>query len=263
MAKDIGKTLKECRSSAKMSVKDISDILTDKGYKASESTIYSWENGNSQPTPGALLTMCTAYGIDDVLATFGYDGYKEDGSIQLNLKEIGHIEKYRNLDDNGRTHVDTVLDWETQRMELYKQALAEREQQKPQIVEIEKVAPPRYSIIYYQRLASAGTGEYLFNDIPTDIIEVLDTPIARRADFALGVNGNSMEPTYYDGDKVYVEITDEIPTGSIGIFTRGNECLIKELGTDRLISHNKEYGDIPAREDIKLVGLVLGKVAEV
>ena len=102
MIKDIGNTLKECRSRAKISVKEISDLLTNKGYKASESTIYSWENGNSQPTPGALLTMCQAYGIDDVLSTFGYNGYKEDGSLQLNLNEIDHIEKYRLLDPHGK-----------------------------------------------------------------------------------------------------------------------------------------------------------------
>ena len=37
-----------------------------------EKTIYSWENGNSQPTPDALLVMCRAYGVEDVLGTFGY-----------------------------------------------------------------------------------------------------------------------------------------------------------------------------------------------
>lgn len=226
-------------------------------------TLRNYETGVREPGHTFLKQISEFFNVS-VDYLLGLTDEKEVlKSFRLKSSEYDHIKKYRDLDDNGRAHVDTVLDWETQRMELYMQALAEREQQKPQIVEIEKVAPPRYSIIYYQRLASAGTGEYLFNDIPTDIIEVLDTPIARRADFALGVNGNSMEPTYYDGDKVYVEITDEIPTGSIGIFTRGNECLIKELGTDRLISHNKEYGDIPAREDIKLVGLVLGKVAEV
>lgn len=45
MAYDIGEVLKKCRNNAKMSVKQISDVLTQKGYKASESTIYSWENG--------------------------------------------------------------------------------------------------------------------------------------------------------------------------------------------------------------------------
>lgn len=57
MPNEIGKTLKKYRISSKVSVKKISERLTAKGYKASESTIYSWENGNSSPTPGALLEM--------------------------------------------------------------------------------------------------------------------------------------------------------------------------------------------------------------
>ena len=121
MIKDIGNTLKECRSRAKISVKEISDLLTNKGYKASESTIYSWENGNSQPTPGALLTMCQAYGIDDVLSTFGYNGYKEDGSLQLNLNEIDQIEKYRLLDPHGKEMTDLVLNKEYDRCQAIQQ----------------------------------------------------------------------------------------------------------------------------------------------
>ena len=53
-----------------------------------------------------------------------------------------------------------------------------------------------------------------------------------------------------------------MPNGNIGIFIKGNDCFIKELGVDRLISHNKDYPDIPASEDIRLVGKVLGRVDE-
>ncbi len=114
MPYDVGETLKRYRNNSKISVKAISDILTQKGYKASESTIYSWENGNSQPTPGALLIMCKEYGIQDVLKAFGYDGYKEDGSLQLTLYEINLIEQYRNLDPHGKEMVDFTLqkEWE-------------------------------------------------------------------------------------------------------------------------------------------------------
>lgn len=122
MPKDLGKTLKECRAAAKMSVKDISDLLTEKGYKASESTIYSWENGNSQPTPGALLTMCQAYGVDDVLTTFGYDGYDDEGKIILNLPETEFIERYRALDHYGKDVVDIVLEKEYRRCQEQKTA---------------------------------------------------------------------------------------------------------------------------------------------
>lgn len=122
MNKNIGKTLKELRISSGISVKEISDILVSKGYKASESTIYSWENENSQPTPGAFLVMCSTYGIKNVLNTFGYNGYNEDGSIQLNLKEIEHVEKYRALDPHGKEMVDFTLqkEWERSTAEAEK-----------------------------------------------------------------------------------------------------------------------------------------------
>ena len=73
-----------------------------------------------------------------------------------------------------------------------------------------------------------------------------------------------MEPTYQDGDIVLVKKTEELFPGDIGIFIRGNECYIKELGSNRLISHNPDketYPDIPADErDICAVGKVIGKV---
>lgn len=78
MKSSIGEILKKCRLESGKSVKDISDLLISKGFKASEKTIYSWENGNSQPTPSALLIMCKAYGIDDVLGTFGYNSLEEN-----------------------------------------------------------------------------------------------------------------------------------------------------------------------------------------
>ena len=116
MARKIGDTLRESRISAGISVEQISDILTRKGYKASIKTIYSWENGNSSPNTDALLEMCDIYKIDNILATFGYDGYKEDGSLKLNLKENHIIEKYRSLDPHGQQTVDLILDREAERV---------------------------------------------------------------------------------------------------------------------------------------------------
>ena len=46
MKSSIGETLKKCRLEANISVKEISDLLISKGFKASEKTVYSWE----QPT---------------------------------------------------------------------------------------------------------------------------------------------------------------------------------------------------------------------
>ena len=109
-------------------------------------------------------------------------------------------------------------------------------------------------------MASAGSGEFLFDDLPTDTIQIKVTPQSEHADFVIGVNGDSMEPTYSDGDMVLVEKTPEIHTGEIGIFIRGGDCFIKEAGENRLISHNKNYPDIPPSGEIRVVGRVLGRI---
>ena len=65
MKSTVGETLRKCRIAAGKSVREMSELLTSNGFKASEKTIY-------QPNPDALLVMCQAYGVKDVLGTFGY-----------------------------------------------------------------------------------------------------------------------------------------------------------------------------------------------
>lgn len=250
MPHDIGKTLKKCRNDANMSVKAISDLLTKKGFKASESTIYSWENGNSQPTPGALLTMCEAYNVDDILTTFGYDGYNEDGTLRLDMYEIDIIEKYRTLDSFGQETVSYILDREVQRMEQLKE-------DRPDIT----IAQQNMRIVrYYQRMASAGTGQVVFEDMPAEQIEIPDIPEYSRVSYAIGVNGDSMEPLYYDGDILLIETTLQIEVGEIGIFIVDGEAFVKQLGEGKLISLNDEYKDIPLTEYSNCMGRVIGKL---
>lgn len=253
MNKNIGKILKESRISSGISVKEISDILKKKGYKASESTIYSWENENSQPTPGAFLVMCGTYGIKNVLNTFGYNGYNEDGSIQLNIKEIDLIENYRDLDDPGRSHVDTILQWETDRMKQIEQTPAA-------IVELQNGSSEKGRLIDYYRSVSAGTGEVIFDDVYFERITLPDVPEYRRVAYAVKVDGRSMEPLYNDGDVLLIEPTCEVEVGEIGIFNIDGKAYVKKLGKEKLISLNKGYDDIPLTEDSLCMGRVVGKL---
>ncbi len=177
--------------------------------------------------------------------------------IQLNSSEVSHIKKYRKLDDRGKEIIETVLDKELLRTEELQAKQAHIHQLEQRIV-TELVH--RITIPLYGKFASAGSGAYLFDDIPTDTIEVEDTPTARKADFVIGVDGDSMEPDFYDGDKVFVKKTTDLDIGDIGIFLKGSDCYLKELGEDRLISHNKTYKDIYADEEIRRIGKVIGKV---
>lgn len=252
--------LKEIRESTKMNKKEFADSI---GVKYT--TYNGYETGTREPDSDFLILISKKFdvSIDYIL---GLQDRKEMlHAYQLRSDEFEHIKKYRDLDDHGRESVNIILDRETQRVKSLANMQKQLSTQSTYVIELEKATRPHYTISYYQKLASAGSGEYLFDNVPTDTIDVPVTALSEQADFAIGVNGNSMEPTYYDGDKVYVRLTEEIPTGHIGVFTRGNECFIKELGNDRLISHNHAggYKDIPASEEIKLVGEVLGKVEEI
>ncbi len=108
MKKYIGETLKAQRSKSGISVKQISDLLSREGLKASEKTIYSWESGNSQPTPDAFLLMCRTYEIDDILSTFGY--YSEEGKGLQSLQERILLRKYHSLNQLGQSKIHEYLD---------------------------------------------------------------------------------------------------------------------------------------------------------
>lgn len=150
------------------------------------------------------------------------------------------LKKYHNLDDYGRELVDFVLNKEHER---YIESIKEK-----------PAALRMYT--YMQKIAAAGNGFY-FDDIPTETIEA---PYVEGADFIIGVSGDSMEPTYSDGDLVYVEKRQILNTGDIGIFMINNECFIKEVAEDGLRSHNPKYKTIPGSDSIQCIGKVLGKV---
>lgn len=109
---------------------------------------------------------------------------------------------------------------------------------------------------YMRKIAATGKGFY-FDDIPTSTIEA---PFCPDADFIVRVSGDSMEPTYLDGDMVYVHRCQAVETGAIGIFIYNNQCFIKEAGESGLISHNPKYDIIPETSDIICIGKALGKV---
>ena len=86
------------------------------------------------------------------------------------------------------------------------------------------------------------------------------TDESQRADYAIGVSGDSMEPTFYDEDIVYVAKNSIPEIGDIGIFQKDNGIYIKEVGENELISHNSEYKPIVNNGDILCLGKVVGKV---
>lgn len=139
---------------------------------------------------------------------------------------------------------------------LAEQAKAQPEEQEEAVILI------RHSLY----MVSAGTGFELDEGDSWDEIAVPDTRKARKADFCVTVSGDSMEPSFSNGDVVLVKRTPAVDVGQIGIFRIGQKGYIKEYGGDRLISLNPKYDDILFAdydlEDISCCGLVLGIAKE-
>ena len=171
--------------------------------------------------------------------------------MKVSYDEYESIKKYRNLDDHGKELVNYTLDKETERIEKYGKL---GEASRP------ITAFPMRLISYYFKNASAGTGQLVIDNLPDKDIEIPDKPEYRNVSYAIGVNGSSMEPVFYDGDILLVEATREIEVGDIGIFQINDECFVKKLGEKELISLNKDYKNIPLDETAATLGKVIGKL---
>lgn len=114
----------------------------------------------------------------------------------------------------------------------------------------------RFRVPEYMRGMSAGTGQEAALEFPQDL-ELTKAP-PRGTSYAARVIGNSMAPTYQDGDLVFVHSCEEIPIGRVGVFFMDGQQWVKELGDGILISHNPAYPPRPITEGTRCQGLVLG-----
>lgn len=173
------------------------------------------------------------------------------------------VRKYRIISEyspNGASVVDTVLDREYAIAEQLKE---QAEYIKKHQTNTDGNNEPNIDmrlINYYYRVASAGTGQIIFDMPPTKRIEIPNTLEYKKVDYAIGVNGNSMEPTFHDGDMLLVEMTEDIEIGDIGIFRVDNESYVKKLGKTELISINPAAKNIPLNETAKCMGKVIDKM---
>lgn len=249
---EIGAKLKAKRISCGMTQQEVAEKIGRK-----QPIVGHWETGYSQPDANTLFLLCDIYGttVDDV---FGFQKNSD-----LSTAEYDHIKKYRSLDAFGKERIDYELKKECERVqeieELKKKSKRVKKPESENVSDTVQNADIRL-INYYYRLASAGTGQIVFDMPPTDKIEIPDIPEYKKVDYAIGVNGNSMEPEFSNGDILLIEMTEEIDIGEIGIFIVDNESYVKKLGNGELISLNPDYENIPLTEDSKCMGKVVDKL---
>ena len=238
----LGERIKYAREQKGYLQSDLAKLI---GVKSS-GVISNWEKDLNKPDAEKIVRLCN---VLDVSASFLLDYYGKS-SFEFTSSEEEHIKKYRALDEHGKDIIDTVLSKEHERIIRIRQASAP----------VPAVTVPVRLIQYYQRLASAGSGQIVFDGVPVEQIEIPDKPEYRRVSYAVGVNGHSMEPLYEDGDILLIEPTCQVEQGEVGIFIVGNNAFVKKLGEAELISVNKNYKNIPLTEDTKCMGRVVDKL---
>ena len=218
----ISDRIKEYRLRKGMTQQELAEALGE----SSGRVIYHWEKGSGRPDCEKIAKLCDLLDVSaDELIGCKVMHHRPTAT------EWNMIQKYRALDEHGKEIVDYLIEVEHKRI-----AVAEK---KPKLRMLK--------IDYYALPASAGTGNFLDSEFAEELL-VPESDIAEQADFVISVGGDSMEPTFHNGDKVFVEKCDSVSIGEVGIFIVNGDVYIKECGNNQLISHNKKYNPIVLTE---------------
>lgn len=91
----IAKALRYYRQQRQLSVQEVTQKLKENQITLSPKTIYSWENGTTQPDVNMLFQLCSIYEITDVMKAFGYTN-TPSANLLLSPEEEALVQAYRN-----------------------------------------------------------------------------------------------------------------------------------------------------------------------
>ncbi len=220
--KNIGEVIALHRKNKKISQIDIATALEKYDIHIKNAAVSAWEKRNSIPSADTLLALCEILGINDIYTEF----------IGENPND-----PFKDLNEEG---VKKVLDY----IELLKKT-GDYQKQTAEIVDFQ----PRIMKVAVLP-ASAGTGNFI-DDENFDEVEIYDR-VPRKATFGVYLDGDSMEPRFKDEQLVWIEQTDCLDSGDIGLFyldgkTYFKKYIVKAAGTF-LLSLNARYKPIPIKE---------------
>ena len=241
MRKKIADRLNELKDKTGLTQQDIV-----KGSRISQSTLSQYFSGKRLPSKANIKKLADFFNVP----VEQIDPRLDTTSIVKN--EIAQkIDKVvSKLDPEPYQH--NVLTYAEGQLEEQKQA-------KKKHAEVHDILVEYIAYNYYDQPVSAGTGQYL-NEVQ---IETIQLPVKVDADFVCPIDGDSMEPDYKSGDYVFVKLTVELPSGTVGVFDYEGEAYIKQLVIEKdkayLRSFNKKYKDIPidSNSDFRIIGKVV------
>lgn len=218
----VGRRLRERRMELGLSQAELARRLG-----VSVSAVSNYENGQNAMREDVLLRLLP---ILDVDPNYLYQDAGAGKGFTCSVEEKSLVEKYRGLSAIGRRTLHSVAD-----------ALLGYQ------ADLEGDAPRQEArqIPLYRCPAAAGYAAPVFGE-DFDYIDVTGE-VPRGADYAVRIQGDSMEPYIHDDSVVYVN-RDPLCSGDVGIFCVDGEMLCKQyvrdgLGMVYLFSLNRQRSD--------------------
>ena len=184
-----------------------------KALGVSVSAVSNYENGLNAMREDVLLRLFEVLAIEP---NYLYQDAFSGSAFTCSVEEESLVRKYRALRLSGRQTLQAVAD----ALGAYQ---ADLDSGMP--------AAEARQIPLYRCPAAAGYAAPIFGE-DFDYIEVTGQ-VPGGAEFAVRIQGDSMEPYIMDGSIVYVN-RDPLASGDVGIFCVDGEMLCKQYVRDRL-----------------------------
>ncbi|WP_330988278.1 XRE family transcriptional regulator [Staphylococcus pseudintermedius] len=225
----IAKNIRRFLDDSNMSQKKLAELINIK-----PSTLSDYLNLRSNPSHGVIQRIADVFGVgkSDIDTT-----YKDENSITSIYDKLTPPRQKR------------VLDFANEQLN--------EQNNKVLHINSQNVISEEVAVYGY---ASAGTGETLIDGV--EFTTQYNGHIPNH-DFALQVNGDSMEPMFEDKEIIFIDKTKQINSGQIGIFVIDGEAYLKKVFINeegiRLVSLNSKYPDLhfDSSHDIKVAGKVI------
>lgn len=221
-----------------MDQRDLSNEDLGEMVGVNRTTVSRWRSGERSPKMEKLPEIASVFGVDPVI----FVGGSADSSIET---------IYNQLEEHRKAKVYSYA----------KKQLAKQNK----IVQF----PNQYDVDIYGNM-TAGHGSMNFDkEHPIKTVKLDYVP--SDYDIAFEVSGDSMHPTFQNGEIIFVKKTNSIHDGMLAAVEINDEAFIKKLYIEenrlRLVSLNCEkdlhgnrlYPDFYAdeKDDIHLIGRVL------
>lgn len=191
----------------------------------SKQAYFKWEKGLSKPTKANIIKLEKVLKVSE--------GYLSEDEISSLYKQL--------TEPNQEKAITYVRDLVSSQKVI-------------------SIAEMRSEYHVYEKL-SAGIGASVYGDLDYDVVYYNEE---LPHDFASWVDGNSMEPTYQNGEVALIRETGFDYDGAVYAVVWDSQTYIKKVYREeeglRLVSINKDYPDkfAPFDENPRVVGTIVG-----